>query len=66
MLTETTPRLAILEDFQEGADMARKRLQQKGDLYKQGGWWKLRWREDQRKADGGVQTRMRYVPGLPS
>jgi integrase len=44
----------MLEDFQEGADMARKRLQQKGDLYKQGGWWKLRWREDQRKADGDV------------
>src|SRR5438128_1155651 len=27
-------------------DMARRRLQQNGDLYKQGGWWKLRWRED--------------------
>jgi integrase len=27
--------------------MARRRLQQKGDLYQQGGWWKLRWREDQ-------------------
>lgn len=35
--------------------MARRRLQQKGDLYKQGGWWKLRWREDQRKADGSIQ-----------
>lgn len=29
-----------------GDDMARRRLQQKGDLYKQGGYWKLRWRED--------------------
>jgi integrase len=32
----------VLED-----DMGRRRLQQKGDLYNQGGWWKLRWREDQ-------------------
>ncbi len=32
--------------------MAAKRLQQKGDLYKQGGWWKLRWREDQIDAEG--------------
>jgi integrase len=30
-----------------GDDMARRRLQQNGDLYQQGGWWKLRWREDQ-------------------
>jgi len=35
-----------------GDEMARLRLQQKGDLYKQGGWWKLRWREDQIRADG--------------
>ncbi len=27
----------------EADDMARRRLQQKGDLYEQGGWWKLRW-----------------------
>ncbi len=27
-------------------DMGRRRLQQQGDLYKQGGWWKLRWRVD--------------------
>lgn len=40
---------------QEGHDMARKRLQQKGDLYKQGGWFKLRWREDQIRADGSVR-----------
>lgn len=32
--------------------MAKRRLQQKGDLYEQGGRWKLRWKEDQRKADG--------------
>jgi integrase len=34
--------------------MARRRLQQKGDLYEQGGYWKLRWKEDQRLADGSV------------
>jgi len=34
--------------------MARRRLQQKGDLYRQGGWWKLRWREDQIRADGAL------------
>jgi integrase len=32
--------------------VARRRLQQQGDLYQQGGWWKLRWREDQIGADG--------------
>lgn len=35
--------------------MARRRLQQKGDLFKQGGWWKLRWKEDRRKADGSIE-----------
>jgi hypothetical protein len=39
----------------EERDMARRRLQQKGDLYRQGGWWKLRWKEDQRLADGSVR-----------
>jgi integrase len=34
--------------------MARRRLQQKGDLYCQGGWWKLRWREEQIRADGSL------------
>ncbi len=32
--------------------MARRRLQQKGDLYPSGGWWKLRWHEDQIGSDG--------------
>lgn len=54
MLTENTPRIAILNPS-EDQDMARKRLQQKGDLYKQGGWWKLRWREDQRDLTGDVK-----------
>jgi len=35
--------------------MARKRLQQRGDLYKQGGWWKLRWREDQIDRNGAIR-----------
>lgn len=35
--------------------MGRKRLQQKGDLYQQAGWWKLRWKEDQRLADGSIR-----------
>jgi integrase len=35
-------------------DLTRRRFQQKGDLYQQGGWWKLRWKEDQRDADGVV------------
>lgn len=33
-------------------DMGRRKLQLKGDLYKQGGWWKLRWKEDQVDAEG--------------
>jgi hypothetical protein len=30
----------------EGGGMARRRLQQSGDLQQANGWWKLRWRED--------------------
>lgn len=41
--------------FLEDQDMGRRRLQQKGDLWEVGGWWKLRWREDQRNADGTVR-----------
>src|SRR5579884_1945575 len=36
-------------------DMARKRLQQKGHLYEQGGWWKLRWRVDVLDVDGNIK-----------
>ena len=35
--------------------MARRRLQQKGDLYQQGGFWKLRWREDRIETDGTIK-----------
>ena len=33
-------------------DLARRRLQQKGDLFNQGGMWKLRWHEDKIRPDG--------------
>src|SRR5260370_15178394 len=33
-------------------DLARRRLQQKGDLFNQGGMWKLRWHEDKIGSDG--------------
>jgi integrase len=36
-------------------NMARRRLQQKGDLYRSGGYWMLRWHEDQITADGSGQ-----------
>ena len=35
--------------------MARRRLQQKGDLYRSGGYWMLRWHEDQIRANGEVK-----------
>jgi len=39
----------------ESEDMARRRLQQKGNLYIQAGYWKLRWREDQMLPDGSTR-----------
>src|SRR5260370_40901112 len=36
-------------------NLARRRLQQKGDLFNQGGMWKLRWHEDQVGPDGKVK-----------
>src|SRR6202521_3269159 len=38
-----------------GDIMARRRLQQKGDLYRSGGYWMLRWHEDHIKANGGIK-----------
>jgi hypothetical protein len=35
-----------------GDNMARRRLQQKGDLFQRGGYWMLRWHEDQTTAAG--------------
>ena len=34
--------------------MARRRLQKNGDLYQQGGYWKLRWKEDRLDENGAV------------
>lgn len=48
----TLPPFALSYIVSTGDDMARRRLQQKGDLCQQGGWWKLRWREDQIDSDG--------------
>jgi integrase len=39
-----------------GEQLARRRLQQKGDLFDQGGMWKLRWHED-KITPGGELTR---------
>ena len=36
--------------------LARRRLQQKGDLFDQGGMWKLRWHEDKIGPDGEVNA----------
>lgn len=38
-----------------GKELARRRFQQKGDLVDEGGWWKLRWKVDQRQPDGTVK-----------
>lgn len=57
---KTYPTVPVRHSFMytatpEADDMARRRLQKKGDLYQQGGWWKLRWKEDQRLADGTIR-----------
>jgi integrase len=38
-----------------GEDMARRRLQQKGELTNSGSYWRLRWHEDHIDADGEVK-----------
>lgn len=45
-MNRAAQRLDTLFLLREDTDLGRRRLQQKGDLYNQGGWWKLRWRED--------------------
>jgi integrase len=42
--------------LQGNDDMARRRLQQSGDLQAQGGWWRLRWREDTTEIIGYKKT----------
>lgn len=51
-MVATSP-IHALRSTGEDCDMARRRLQQQGDLTIIGGWWRLRWRED-RITDGKV------------
>lgn len=53
MISSSIDQHDVVPMFSE--DVGRRRLQQKGHLYKQGRFWMLRWREDQRKADGSVK-----------
>ncbi len=45
-------RLEVVSSCGRDLDLARRRLQQKGDLFDQGGMWKLRWHEDKIGPDG--------------
>lgn len=38
--------VSLYRDSDAGADMARRRLQVKGHLYRDGAWWRFRWYED--------------------
>lgn len=51
-MNQATTGLVNLSFLREDTDLGRRRLQQKGDLTDVGGWWKLRWREDQIDKDG--------------
>ena len=42
----------VMSSCGEDLLLARRRLQQKGDLFDQGGMWKLRWHEDKIGVDG--------------
>ena len=44
----------VMSSCGRNLELARRRLQQKGDLFNQGGMWKLRWHEDKISADGDV------------
>lgn len=44
--------------LRQGDNMARRRLQKEGHLYKDGGWWRLPWREDV-IGDSGLPERRR-------
>jgi hypothetical protein len=46
-------------------DMARRRLQQKGDLYQSGGYWMLRWHEDHINADGEYKRGVNRYASAP-
>ena len=36
----------VMSSCGRSLELAKRRLQQKGDLFNQGGMWKLRWHED--------------------
>src|SRR5437868_10069214 len=42
----------VMSSCESNLELARRRLQQKGDLFNQGGMWKLRWHEDKIGPDG--------------
>src|SRR5579862_7119856 len=44
----------VLSSCGKYLNLARRRLQQKGDLFDQGGMWKLRWHEDKVGHDGDL------------
>jgi integrase len=51
----TSPaQLEVVSSCGRDPNLARRRLQQKGDLFDQGGMWKLRWHEDKIGGDGKV------------
>ena len=54
-LTAGGPHVGNLFLHKEEQDMARRRLQKHGHLYKENGWWRLRWREDVVGDDGKVK-----------
>ena len=42
----------VMSSCGRSLELAKRRLQQKGDLFNQGGMWKLRWHEDKIGPDG--------------
>src|SRR5712691_7270809 len=49
------PRPEVMSSCGRDEKLARRRLQQKGDLFDQGGLWKLRWHEDKIGPAGEVK-----------
>jgi hypothetical protein len=50
MTSELQPE--VMSSCGRNLELARRRLQQKGDLFDQGGMWKLRWHEDKIGPEG--------------
>src|SRR5882672_5659529 len=49
------PAPEVMSSWGRDEKLARRRLQQKGDLFDQGGLWKLRWHEDKIGPAGEVK-----------